>query len=70
MVDGVLEAARWILEDAIDHSDETSRQASLAWLKTAPLKALHPSRFGHALHTFQMLSSSVPCSTIILHLRD
>ena len=44
MVDGVLEAARWILEDAIDHSDETSRQASLAWLKTAPLKALHPSR--------------------------
>ena len=49
MGDGVLEAARWILEEVAKQSDENPDEASMAWLKNAPLKALSPSRFGTCL---------------------
>ncbi|BDA44097.1 probable rab3 GTPase-activating protein non-catalytic subunit [Coccomyxa sp. Obi] len=39
----LLEAARWILQDGVDESFGDLSEASLAWLRDAPLKALHPS---------------------------
>lgn len=52
------QAAQWLLESAVDGQVDangtTGEAGSIGWLKSAPLKALHPYRCRDPFHTLHV----------------